>query len=861
MRRIVSLSIATNVLLIATLAVAADVPITGGKLTVIDNVLKPTKKKATFKSADIIISSGAEDPRVSGATIELVNPTPGFEQSVTFNLQAAAWLPIGNPIKGYKYKDSLLVNGPVKTAQIKDNKQLKFTAKGATMSYAMGGFPQTEIGVIVTIGSTRFCATFGGIVTKDDGLKFSAKLAPAPGACPSITPSTTTSSTTSTTTTSTTPNTGGSTSTTSTTTIPTTTTSSSSSSTSSTSSTTTTVTTTTNVPSGIVDPNSAVLVTSNCLTGGAGPQLGIQITLVDTNAVPMLGANVVISSTAGFVSPVTASGNVYRAALVSPPANVTSAQISVTANGTPLNTQPVITVAPPFTELTGGAGGCPQEGNLRVRVLTELGFPVAGASVMVGPSEQTNAYVTFFGLALTGPNTATTDANGFAVFRDFGSTLRGPVMITAGAPNLAYVTLDAVDASDVILPLKQVVPGGFSGLLTGDVNGISTGGNVEGGVVLGDTTLNTLASFNLSSLLADSACYNSGIAGTLAVPNNLFIPAQTVVIFNLPKKSYVSARLPFGTRRVVALGGNIPTSALTGGDINAAISQFSFTNITAQTFNINAGGPTAANFNVGSYDATTACTATGAPGTHAFCIAGMDWDGNTTPTHHVGEGALGVFSFKASTIAGGLVNLTGVNYRSKAAGAPFTTVGHLGATVSLNLDKSAPTIPPGTADGISAVLKRDFPSDTFPGSFAYGAMDPIRVHTQTGRTLALDTPAGLASAQYVKHTLSQEVSVDYTACSANDSTRTSRNPLWEVYSQSASVALPTLPASFPRATLGGNLPCLIDPTATVEDDKVIWSSTTVREGLNGAFDYDALRLSGFQKYGTQFTTNSGDYLP
>ena len=70
-----------------------------------------------------------------------------------------------------------------------------------------------------------------------------------------------------------------------------------------------------------------------------------------------------------------------------------------------------------------------------------------------------------------------------------------------------------------------------------------------------------------------------------------------------------------------------------------------------------------------------------------------------------------------------------------------------------------------------------------------------------------------------------------------------------------------MPASFPRATLGGNLPGLIDPTATVEDDKVIWSSTTVREGLNGAFDYDALRLSGFQKYGTQFTTNSGDYLP
>jgi hypothetical protein len=476
--------------------------------------------------------------------------------------------------------------------------------------------------------------------------------------------------------------------------------------------------------------------------------------------------------------------------------------------------------------------------------------------------------VTFFGLALTGPNTATTDVNGFAVFRDFGPTLRGPVTITAGASNRAYVTLDGVDASDVILPLKQVVPGGFYGTLTGDVNGITSSGNIEGGVVLGDVTLNTLASFNLTSLLADNACYNSGIPGVdpFAVPNNLFIPSQTVIIVGLPKKPYVSALLPFGTRHVVAVGGNIPTSALTGGDINAAISQFSFTNITAQTININAGGPTPNNFNVatpaGAYDATTACTATGAPGTHAFCIAGMDWDGNTTATHNVGDGALGVFSFKAASIVGGVVNLTGVNYRSKAAGAPFTTVGHLGATVSLNLDKSAPTIPPGTADGISAVLKRDFPSDTFPASFAYGAMYPIRVQTQTGRTLGLDNPAGLGSAQYVKHTLSQEVSVAYSACSANDSERTSLNPLWEVYAPAtASVTLPTLPASFPRATLGGNLPGLIDPTVTAEDDKIIWSSTTVREGLNGSFDYDGLRFSGFQKYGTQFTTNTGDYLP
>jgi len=173
------------------------------------------------------------------------------------------------------------------------------------------------------------------------------------------------------------------------------------------------------------------------------------------------------------------------------------------------------------------------------------------------------------------------------------------------------------------------------------------------------------------------------------------------------------------------------------------------------------------------------------------------------------------------------------------------------------------TIPPGTANGVSAILKRDFPSDTLPASFAYGTLYPVRVQTQTGRTLALDSPAGLTGAEYVKHTLAQEISTQYSACAANDSTRVTTNVLWEVYQPigDAAVTLPSLPATFPRGALGGNLPGLIDPTATPETDKVTWASTTIREGLNASFSYDQLRLGGFVKYGTHFTTNSGDYAP
>jgi len=766
---------------------------------------------------------------------------------------------------GYVYKDSKGANGPVKIAQLKATTsglfQMKIVIGGKTGPVdVVPPNPGTSGCFAIQVGvngnGDRYSAQFGpDSQIKNSGTKlFKAGKPTVEGVCP--VPSTTSTSTS--TTSSTAPTTTStSTFTTTTDTIPVFTT------TSSTSTVTTTSTSTSTIGGGGVDLNSPVVSTSACLTNGTGAQAAIQVTLSDTGAAPLPGATVVMNTTAGTLSAVQSSGNVYWATLTAP-ASGTSAQVTVTANGEQLTTQPTITLAAPLTETTGGTGGCAQDGNLRVRVVDDLGLPIMGASVLVGQSEVANAYVTTFNSPADGTTSATTDVSGYATFRDFGATLSGAVTVTAGATGRQYVTVAGANASDVVLPLKPIVATGSTGTLTGDVNSISASSNVEVGVVLGDVTLDTLASFNLNSLLADSSCYTAGSLGSFAVPGNVYIPNQTVIIIGIPKKPYITAPLPFGQRRVVSLGGNVPVGALTGGGgIAAALTQLTFTNITAQTLNISAPGPTANNVTVSSYGSTTACTATGAPGTDAFCIAAMDWDGNSSPSRTVGEGPLGVFSFKAGTATGGNVNLTGINFKAKGAAAPnpFTTVGHMGATVSLFLDKT--TAPAATANGVSVVLKRDFPSDTLPATFAYGAMYPIRAHTQGGRTLTLDVPSGLGTAQYVKHTLAQEISVDYTACAANDSTRVASNPLWDVYAPagSASVTLPTLPASFPRATLSGNLPGLIDPAATADDDRITWTSTTIREGLNGSFNYDQLRMSGFRKYGTHFTTNSNEFVP
>jgi hypothetical protein len=73
MRHVVLLSGLALTLVVCPPAGAADVPVSGTSLTVVDNPVKPNSRKAVFKSRDEAISLGLEDPGVAGATVELVN--------------------------------------------------------------------------------------------------------------------------------------------------------------------------------------------------------------------------------------------------------------------------------------------------------------------------------------------------------------------------------------------------------------------------------------------------------------------------------------------------------------------------------------------------------------------------------------------------------------------------------------------------------------------------------------------------------------------------------------------------------------------------------------------------------------------
>jgi len=190
----------TAALVAATLApwaaTAEDFPVTGKKL-VIAQTPGGTQLLA-FTSRDVIrapVPGGPDDPTANGATLQV---TSGSAETAVFDLPAANWL-VNSFGTVFRYKNVLAPAGPsaVKVARIKNGSLLKVTAKGTGIT--LDELAQGSIDLVLTSGTRRYCARFGGTIVRDEPNRFIAKGAPL-GVCP---PPPTTTSTTSTTTTST----------------------------------------------------------------------------------------------------------------------------------------------------------------------------------------------------------------------------------------------------------------------------------------------------------------------------------------------------------------------------------------------------------------------------------------------------------------------------------------------------------------------------------------------------------------------------------------------------------------------------------------------------------------------------------
>ncbi len=293
-----------------------------------------------------------------------------------------------------------------------------------------------------------------------------------------------------------------------------------------------------------IDPDSPVFTSATgdvldvCLTAGSGARVVVWTDVVDTVGAPIPGATVTIGGFAATES--SARPGTYFIELQAAGAPTTETlDISVTSCGDveTLTSSVAVTHLSANTTLNGTGGCSPMGGNLRLRVVDEDSAPVAGANVLIGDAEadvfETNPESLFGGASTLVTNTATTDANGFASFFDYGSALSSPVTSTAGAADRAYVTVVDADAADIVVTAPLINPTPPSTSVYGDGTGAPAPpfcDRLDAGVVLPHLDIDILGSFDTSKLFGANRCWDSmdATAGIVAVPENVWIPAQQI---------------------------------------------------------------------------------------------------------------------------------------------------------------------------------------------------------------------------------------------------------------------------------------------------------------------------------------------
>ena len=171
--------------------------IAGGKLMLKDKGGDASKRKLAVISKDPALvapppGSGA-DPTRTGAELRVFNP--GTQEQAAFALPSAGWKGLGTPpgVKGYKYVDKDLVNGPCKKVLIRPGKLLKAVCSGSQIGFTLDEPVQGSLALRFSTGgaaSASSCLRFGGTVVHDTqataGItgKFKAVDAAAPPACP-----------------------------------------------------------------------------------------------------------------------------------------------------------------------------------------------------------------------------------------------------------------------------------------------------------------------------------------------------------------------------------------------------------------------------------------------------------------------------------------------------------------------------------------------------------------------------------------------------------------------------------------------------------------------------------------------------
>lgn len=150
----------------------------------------PAKRRVKFlvkgDEVQAPLPGSRNDPILAGATVRIWNPTT-LEEAVVAAPAGGDWKGIGSPpgINGYTYKDKTGVN-PCKVS-IRPFKNVKVTCKanGGPIAFSLDEASQGNLAASVALGiAGPQCASYGGLVVKDEPGQFKAKNASAAGSCP-----------------------------------------------------------------------------------------------------------------------------------------------------------------------------------------------------------------------------------------------------------------------------------------------------------------------------------------------------------------------------------------------------------------------------------------------------------------------------------------------------------------------------------------------------------------------------------------------------------------------------------------------------------------------------------------------------
>ncbi|MFH2005517.1 MAG: hypothetical protein ABI333_02910, partial [bacterium] len=616
-----------------------------------------------------------------------------------------------------------------------------------------------------------------------------------------------------------------------------------------------------------------------CLTAGSQAQYVIYVNLQDMGFNPLPGETVSIEARSGaavWADTVTESsfqpGTYYRTLLAAPGAGNAEIEITLCAGSIVLNETVLVTYAPANPATRGGTGGCNPaagflvDGNLKVTVVEEeTGNTISGARVMIDLAGNNSIYETNFeawlgdgGASVPAPNTCVTDGNGVCEFYDYGANMYDVRTVTAGTNNRSYFTIVDTNASELILPLKELYPAENIVRWTNentneaDRGGFLPGATLGAGLALPILDLSFFSRCEITALMEPSRCVSLNGTPT-EVPENFFMPRHNYfiggqitprVLWNLSLDQLAhdpqSVSMPFG---------EVPLTAATAGWIEILrrfqYSKFGFlldhatvNDIAGKTINLNENFPYRLNVTVntpipncsdllgvtgGDYDAQLGSGDLFMMG-HAISLYNVWANCNTPGVPRTMSIPVSDLNAAGSPNPAGITMLAGIGARfmEDDPARPYVVPASLrwAATGSVYRDNGSGGAPfNGTANSTWSVTDLlDFAALTFtgPGSFRWddttsnGTVPDYSVHHLNVDTLTYPPPPCPSIDQ---RTFRRTKSVQWVVVRPFEPTCAGGSECF---------VLPTLPAGWPRQgtgaakrdgfdlRYGSGLPCSID---------------------------------------------------